>query len=58
MAVAEKLGIGIVDGTTFKSKDRLRDEIRDLCIPKTLVKEIIGTITHVRKIFRHSTFVK
>ncbi|XP_031619138.1 probable ATP-dependent RNA helicase spindle-E [Contarinia nasturtii] len=47
MTVAEELGIGLVVGSTFMTKESLRDEISDLCIPKTQVKEIIGTITHV-----------
>lgn len=50
--VAEKHGLGIMTGSTFTIKHALRDNIRNICVPRATQTEVIGTITHVSKIKR------
>lgn len=47
MRMAEELGVGFTTGLTFTFKEKIRDEIQSLCIPKIVEKEVIGTITYV-----------
>lgn len=46
--IAEKFGIGIMNGSTFTLKEHLRDDIEKMCMPKIMQKEIKGIVTHVR----------
>lgn len=45
--VAEELGIGIMTGSTFLLKEKVRDDVDNMCIPNALVKEVRGFVTHV-----------
>lgn len=45
--LAEELGLGVWNGTTFTLKKGIRDEISTICIPNASKKEVIGFITHV-----------
>lgn len=55
--VAEQLGIGFMTDSTFTMKGCVREDTHKLCIPKTMQKEIIGTITHVRTLLHWIYFV-
>lgn len=45
--MAERYGIGVMIDSTFTFKGFVQDDIRDICIPKTNEKVLIGTISHV-----------
>ncbi|XP_055302653.1 probable ATP-dependent RNA helicase spindle-E [Sitodiplosis mosellana] len=45
--VAEKMGLGFMETDSFIFKGSCCGEIRNICIPKTTEKEVMGTVTHV-----------
>lgn len=47
MRIAEEYGIGFVTGSTFTLKEKMREDIDLLSIPKIVEKEVVGTVTHV-----------
>lgn len=51
--IAEKLGIGVVTGSTFTLKEHLRDDIAKMCLPNIAQNEMKGIITLVSRTRTH-----
>lgn len=49
---AEKLGLGIITGSTFTLKQNLQDDIKNICMPRATTKEVTGIVTHVSRILQ------
>lgn len=47
--MAEKFGLGVATGCTFTMKEALRDDIKQICIPKASEIDVTGIITHVSR---------